>query len=150
MTFLLARIQPRSRSGASPADQLLQLYIERIRHTHPCEIKDFPDEAALAAHLQRSARRTRPALILTDSRGQALTSEQIAARLGGFLDAGHQQIVLAIGPPDGWTAPFLAQADLAVSFGRITLPHELATVILAEQTYRALAILAGHPYHRGH
>src|SRR5579883_3027377 len=99
MNLLLARIQPRSRSGASPAEQLLQLYLERIRHTYPCEIKDFPDEPGLAAHLERAARRTRPALVLTDSRGQALTSEQYATRLGGLIEAGHQQIVLAVGPP---------------------------------------------------
>jgi 23S rRNA (pseudouridine1915-N3)-methyltransferase len=150
MNFLLARIQPRSRAGSSPAEQLLRHYLERIAYTHPAEVKDFPDEPALTAHLERAARRTRPALILTDSRGQALTSEQYAAQLGGFLDRGLQQVVLAVGPPDGWSPTYIERADLVLSFGRITLPHELAAVILAEQTYRALAILAGHPYHRGH
>lgn len=150
MKLLLARIQPRSRGQAAPAELLTGQYLERVRQTHACDIKDFADEPSLAAYLERSARRTRPVLVLTDSRGEQLTSEQFAARLGRLIDSGAQEIMLALGPPDGWSAGFLARAGLVVSFGRITLPHELAAVILAEQTYRALTILAGHPYHRGH
>ena len=58
-------------------------------------------------------------------------------------------LVLGIGPADGWSAA-LKRADLSLAFGRITLPHELAAVVAAEQIYRALTILAGHPYHTGH
>jgi 23S rRNA (pseudouridine1915-N3)-methyltransferase len=58
--------------------------------------------------------------------------------------------MLAIGPADGWSVAARQRADLLVSFGRLTLPHQLARVVLAEQVYRALTILAGHPYHTGH
>lgn len=58
--------------------------------------------------------------------------------------------VLAIGPADGWSPEARVRADLVVSFGPMTLPHSLARVVLAEQVYRALTILAGHPYHSGH
>jgi 23S rRNA (pseudouridine1915-N3)-methyltransferase len=58
--------------------------------------------------------------------------------------------VLAIGPADGWSDAARARAGLLLSFGSITLPHQLARVVLAEQIYRALTILAGHPYHSGH
>ncbi len=58
--------------------------------------------------------------------------------------------MLAIGPADGWSTAARARAGLLLSFGAITLPHELARVVLAEQIYRALTILAGHPYHSGH
>ena len=58
--------------------------------------------------------------------------------------------LVAIGPADGWSDAALAAATRTVAFGRITLPHELAAVIAAEQLYRALTILAGHPYHSGH
>jgi 23S rRNA (pseudouridine1915-N3)-methyltransferase len=65
-------------------------------------------------------------------------------------DAGTQQLVFAIGPADGWSPAALARADRTVAFGRITLPHELAATVAAEQIYRALTIRAGHPYHSGH
>jgi 23S rRNA (pseudouridine1915-N3)-methyltransferase len=58
--------------------------------------------------------------------------------------------VLAIGPADGWSAEARQRADLLLSLGRMTLPHQLARVVLAEQVYRAFTILAGHPYHSGH
>jgi 23S rRNA (pseudouridine1915-N3)-methyltransferase len=59
-------------------------------------------------------------------------------------------MVFAIGPADGWSVNARDQANLLLSFGRITLPHQLARVVLAEQVYRAFTILAGHPYHSGH
>ena len=73
---------------------------------------------------------------------------QFFKNLDGLAQQEH--IVLAIGPADGWSAPARARASLLLSFGPITLPHELARVVLAEQLYRALTILAGHPYHSGH
>jgi 23S rRNA (pseudouridine1915-N3)-methyltransferase len=57
-------------------------------------------------------------------------------------------IVFAIGPASGWSERRLAQTVL--SLGPMTLPHELARLVLAEQIYRAFTILAGHPYHIGH
>ena len=149
MKYVLARIQARRRS-ASPAEALLRSYIERIAAGNPCEVRDFADEPALADYIEKAARRTRPALVVTDSRGKQLSSEEFAGILGGFADRGVQEVVLAVGPPDGWSRETLAQASVTLAFGRITLPHELAAVVLAEQTYRALAILAGHPYHSGH
>ena len=89
-------------------------------------------------------------LILCDSRGEPLSSEELAGRLGRLRDSGTQLIVLAIGPADGWSDAARSRAQLTIGFGRITLPHELARVVLAEQIYRALTILAGHPYHSGH
>ena len=88
--------------------------------------------------------------ILLDSRGQQLSSEDFATRLGRLRDDGNQRIVLAIGPADGWSTEARTRANLLFSLGLITLPHELARVVLAEQFYRALTILAGHPYHSGH
>jgi 23S rRNA (pseudouridine1915-N3)-methyltransferase len=79
-----------------------------------------------------------------------LTSDEFAAELGRGQAAGTQLAVIAIGPADGWSPAARKRADLALSFGRITLPHELAAVVAAEQIYRALTIIAGHPYHSGH
>ena len=58
--------------------------------------------------------------------------------------------VLAIGPANGWAAAARDAADMRLSLGAMTLPHELAALVLAEQVYRASTILQGHPYHLGH
>jgi 23S rRNA (pseudouridine1915-N3)-methyltransferase len=104
----------------------------------------------MLAHSDELTARTRPALLLTDSKGQQLTSREIANFLGSLQDNGIQQLIFAIGPADGWSGVALSRADKTVAFGRITLPHELAAVVAAEQLYRALTIRAGHPYHSGH
>jgi 23S rRNA (pseudouridine1915-N3)-methyltransferase len=89
-------------------------------------------------------------LVLLDSRGEALSSEELATLLGARRDAGQQTIVFAIGPASGWSDRARSQAQTTLSLGRMTLPHELARLVLAEQLYRAFTILAGHPYHTGH
>ena len=94
--------------------------------------------------------RTSPHIVLLDSRGRQFTSEQFATHLGYIKDSGTQTIVAAIGPPDGWSAKACKQAGLLLSLGKMTMPHELARAVLAEQLYRAFTILAGHPYHTGH
>ncbi len=109
-----------------------------------------PTEAALFSWVDRQQARTAPVLVLLDSRGSLLSSEEFAAYLGRLRDTGSQTVVLAIGPADGWSTQARSRADLLLSFGPITLPHELVRVVLAEQVYRALTILAGHPYHSGH
>ncbi len=146
MNILFARIQPRRRAD-SPSDALLRLYLDRIARYQTLITKDFANEIDLLAHLEKGRR---PILALGDASGDQATSVGFSSKLRGWIDGGAQQIVLAIGPPDGWSAEALARADYKLAFGKITLPHELAAVILAEQTYRALTILAGHPYHTGH
>jgi len=152
--IFLASISPtRSRPKSDAAATLAADYLTRAARYLPCEAQSHPSEAALLAWLDRSARqspRTTPVLILLDSRGKQFTSEAFAAHLGRLRDSGTQSVVLAIGPADGWSAAARARAGLVLSFGAITLPHQLARAVLAEQLYRALTILAGHPYHSGH
>ena len=116
----------------------------------PVSHRVFADEDGLLAFLTDSVNRTRPALLLGDSRGKQLSSEELATEVIRLQDAGTQLLVLGIGPADGWSAEALKRANLTIAFGRITLPHELAAVVAAEQIYRALTIRAGHPYHSGH
>lgn len=132
------------------ADILATDYIKRSARYIPCESQLFDSEAAFFDAFDRQAGRTPAYVILLDSRGQQLSSEEFASRLGSLRDSGTQRLVLAIGPADGWSADARDRANLLFSFGRITLPHQLARVVLAEQVYRALTILAGHPYHSGH
>jgi len=148
--FLSAIAPRRSRTKAEVADILATDYIKRSARYIPCESQLFDSEAAFFDAFDRQAGRTPAYVILLDSRGQQLSSEEFASRLGSLRDSGTQRLVLAIGPADGWSADARDRANLLFSFGRITLPHQLARVVLAEQVYRALTILAGHPYHSGH
>ncbi len=87
-------------------------------------------------------------LIALDERGKALTSTEFARRLGAWRDDGRRHAAFLIGGPDGHGAEVLASAALRLSLGPMTLPHGLARAVLAEQLYRAVTILSGHPYHR--
>jgi 23S rRNA (pseudouridine1915-N3)-methyltransferase len=147
--LLLATIARRNALTLS-AKSLVDTYLERSQRFTPTEHRLFPTEAALLQYIDTTTSRTRPALILTDSTGKLLTSQELASTFRLHQDAGTQTLLLAIGPADGWSPTALQRADLTISFGRITLPHELAAVVAAEQLYRALTILAGHPYHHGH
>ena len=140
----------RGSGSGGPAAELVQLYMNRAGRYLPCALRTFSTEAGALEFADGLKGRTRPALLLADSRGQTLSSEEFASTLGSLQDSGIQQLLLGIGPADGWSAAARERADRILSFGRITLPHELAAVVAAEQIYRALTIRAGHPYHDGH
>lgn len=89
------------------------------------------------------------ALVALDARGEDATSEELAARLGAWRDEGRRSATFVIGGADGLALRALAAARWRLAFGRLTWPHRLVRAMLAEQLYRATAILAGHPYHRG-
>ena len=151
MKVTLAAISPRrSRSKSDATDRLIADYVQRASRYITCDTQAFDSESPLLEWLEQQPGRARPYAILLDSRGQQLSSEDFATRLGRLRDDGTQRLVLAIGPADGWSAAARARANLLFSLGLITLPHELARVVLAEQLYRALTILAGHPYHSSH
>lgn len=150
MRLTLAAISPRRSAKSAPAEALVQEYLTRTQRLCPAEAAIYPTEAALLAAAERAPSRPAASLLLFDSRGELSTSEQFAGHLAQLRDAGAARLLLAIGPADGWSPTALARADRTLSFGRITLPHELARVVAAEQIYRAFTILAGHPYHSGH
>ena len=87
-------------------------------------------------------------LIALDENGEAHSSEQFARLLGKQRDAGASNLAFAIGGADGHGEAVREKAGRILSLGAITLPHGLVRVVLAEQLYRAVTILAGHPYHR--
>lgn len=149
--LILAVISPtRSHTKSNAAATLTADYLARASRYLACEGNAFDSEAALLSWLDRQSSRTAPVLVLLDRRGKQLSSEEFAERIGRYRDHGAQTLVLGIGPADGWSDTARARAGLLLSLGTITLPHELARVVLAEQIYRALTILAGHPYHSGH
>lgn len=87
-------------------------------------------------------------VIVLDETGQEPTSSELARKIGRWRDNGVQEVAFLIGGADGHTAETRARADMILSFGRMTMPHLLARVVLAEQIYRIKSILDGHPYHR--
>jgi 23S rRNA (pseudouridine1915-N3)-methyltransferase len=87
-------------------------------------------------------------LVLLDERGVALSSPQWAAEIGKARDGGAASYALVIGGPDGFDPALREKAQTIVSFGAMTWPHQLVRVMAAEQLYRSLSILVGHPYHR--
>lgn len=88
------------------------------------------------------------ALCVMDERGEAMSSPDFAALLARWRDQGRGDAAFVIGGADGIADNLRAEADAALSFGRLVWPHMLARVMLAEQLYRATQILAGTPYHR--
>lgn len=125
-------------------------YMKRLGRYAEAESMELADEAALLKAVDKLAARTRPVLVILDQRGRQFTSEEFAEFLSDQQDRGTQQLVFAIGPSDGFTAAARHAADLTLAFGKMTLAHELARVVLLEQLYRAFTILKGHPYHTGH
>ncbi|MBD8556835.1 23S rRNA (pseudouridine(1915)-N(3))-methyltransferase RlmH [Rhizobium sp. CFBP 8762] len=87
-------------------------------------------------------------LLLLDERGKALDSQGFADLIGQYRDGGKRDIVLAIGGADGLDPALHARADVSICFGKMTWPHQLVRILVAEQLYRAVTILSGHPYHR--
>jgi len=148
MTVSVAMIK--KGSGDSEFASIFKIYIKRIGNYASVDHPIFSSEEALLQTLSRHRSRTPPYLVLLDSRGKQFTSELFAEWLGKLRDQGQQNVVFAIGPADGWSEEVRKRASLLLSLGSLTLPHELARVVISEQLYRAFTILSGHPYHTGH
>jgi 23S rRNA (pseudouridine1915-N3)-methyltransferase len=146
--ILLASVGNRARRDAF--DTLADHYLGRIRGYCELETAVYRSEDAFLEAMDRLQGRVTPLLALMDSRGKLFSSEQLASWVGEHREAGRQWLVFAIGPADGWSEAARKRAGLLLSLGPMTLPHELARVVVSEQIYRAFTILAGHPYHSGH
>ena len=86
-------------------------------------------------------------LVAMEVSAKKISTEVLADNLGSWMQQG-QDVVIAIGGPDGFTDEFLAQADQKISLSAMTFPHPLVRVVVVEQLYRAWSILNNHPYHR--
>jgi 23S rRNA (pseudouridine1915-N3)-methyltransferase len=138
-----------SKSGKRDGyEALIEEYLERSNAYARLSAQSFRNEAALLEWLSRQKGRVAPVAVLLDERGRQMSSPALARWLGARRDEGAQQIVFAVGPADGWSDAARAQAGMLLSLGEMTLAHALARLVMAEQLYRALTILAGHPYHR--
>lgn len=149
MNLTLAHIaaRPASKDEFEP---LTALYLKRCSSLAHCKAESFRTEKALLDWLDKQQGRTPVVAVLLDSRGRQMSSEIFAAWLGARRDQGTQHIVFAVGPASGWSDAARKRAQLLLSLGPMTLAHALARLVMAEQIYRAHAILTGHPYHGGH
>lgn len=113
------------------------------RTSGPPERRRAEEAERLKAALPRDA-----VLVALDESGRSLTSRAFAARIAAWQRQGRSELVFLIGGPEGLDPALLDRADLVLALGRMTWPHRLVRVLLAEQLYRAATIQAGHPYHR--
>ena len=86
--------------------------------------------------------------VILDARGESMSSEAFAGRLHEWRQQDKPAVVFIIGAADGLAPSLQEKASLAIAFGAATWPHQLIRIMLLEQLYRAVTILAGHPYHR--
>jgi 23S rRNA (pseudouridine1915-N3)-methyltransferase len=142
------------RDRVGPARELFEAYRKRslwpLRLVEIAATSRQPLERRLADEALRLVQAVPEGALLValDEHGRQLDSVAFAHRLGDWRDQGRSEIAFLIGGPDGLAASVLERADAVVALGPMTWPHRLVRVLLAEQLYRAQAILAGHPYHR--
>ena len=146
------------RLRAGPERDLVDDYLQRFDRTgralslgplveHEVEDKRGGGMAAEAELLSRAVP-SGAVMVTLDERGRVLSSPEFAERIARWRDGGRQDLAFVIGGADGIQPGLRARADFSISFGRMVWPHMLVRVMLAEQLYRAAAILAGTPYHR--
>ena len=120
----------------------MERYMGRL--SWPASVRELPESKPPLWPVRAPERR----IVVLDEAGTALSSRDFAAQLGRWREDGAREACFLIGGADGHDAQTRDSADLLLSFGKLTWPHMLARVMLAEQLYRALSILGNHPYHR--
>jgi 23S rRNA (pseudouridine1915-N3)-methyltransferase len=160
MRLLIAAV---GRLKAGPERELLARYIDRTNATGrplalaPIGVIEVPESAAQSAAKRKAEEAKallavlpeKAKLIALDERGRNVSSEDFAKKLSRFRDDGASATVFLIGGADGLDESLRKKAALTLAFGAATFPHQIVRILLAEQIYRAVTILSGHPYHRG-
>lgn len=150
------------RMKAGPEKELADRYLDRfaksgqtlgldfagVTETVESRSRDVDERRREEADRLRAQMTPGTVLVLLDERGKNLTSQQFADRIGAWRDGGQRGLTIAIGGPDGHDEALRGEAQLLISFGAATWPHQMVRIMLGEQLYRAATILSGHPYHR--
>jgi 23S rRNA (pseudouridine1915-N3)-methyltransferase len=123
---------------------LLDDYATRIARYTEIEIRELRDGSP--GELRKLKIGPGATVVFLDAAGKQFTSQQFARWLGHLRDTGTREVVFLCGDAQGFPEELRAAARQNVSLSTLTMPHEFARVVLAEQIYRAFAILAGHPY----
>jgi 23S rRNA (pseudouridine1915-N3)-methyltransferase len=150
------------RLKAGPERQLVARYSERNAAAGravglgPIEVREIPESGARRPDDRKIDEALRIAALLSegavlwilDEKGASLTSEDFSRELAKLRDDGVLTLSFVLGGADGLDESLRQRAHRTIAFGAMTLPHQLARVLLLEQIYRATTILSGHPYHR--
>jgi 23S rRNA (pseudouridine1915-N3)-methyltransferase len=123
---------------------LLEDYLERLGRYATVEVTEVRDAQAAAQRKVKFEPGT--TVVLLDAAGKLYTSQQFAHWIGDMRDRAVRDLVFLCGDAEGFPPELRAAARHKISLSILTMPHELARVVLAEQLYRAFAILHGHPY----
>ena len=123
---------------------LLDDYLARIRRFADVQLTELREDSA--ASRRKLAFDSAATIVLLDDAGKPQTSAQFAKWLGETRDRGAREIVFLCGGAEGFPEALRRRAPQKLSLSSLTFSHELARAMLAEQLYRAFAILAGHPY----
>jgi 23S rRNA (pseudouridine1915-N3)-methyltransferase len=156
------RIAAVGRLKAGPERELLDRYLERVNaigrglNLAPLDAVEVSESSARrpADRMKEEAVAlkkwsiTGGRRIVLDARGKSLSSEDFAKRLVALRENGAPAALFLIGGADGLAEEVRKDADFVLAFGAATFSHQLVRILLAEQIYRALTILSGHPYHR--
>lgn len=160
MRLLIAAV---GRLKSGPERELCERYLGRARDAGralqfaPIDVAEIVESSARrpADRMAEEAKGLLAAVpaagrkVVLDARGKTLASEDFAKRLAGWRDQGAATATFFIGGADGLDDSVRRAADLSIAYGAATFPHQLVRTLLAEQIYRSITILAGHPYHRG-
>lgn len=150
------------RMKTGPERELAARYLDRADKAGrplglgPVEVREIGESRADRAAVRKDEEAAgllaglpeRTAIFVLDERGETPTSEDFAAHVAAIRDGGAPTLALLIGGADGHGDAVLAAARRRIALGRLTFPHQIVRILVAEQLYRAVTILAGHPYHR--
>ena len=146
------------KTDATWLQQGIDVYLKRIGHYLPFELKVLPDLKNMAS-LPPPARKekegeallaflgNRNEVYLLDEKGEEMTSRQLAALVERKMTGGCRELVFVIGGPFGFSEEAAAKASGKISLSRLTFSHQMVRLLFAEQLYRALTIIRGEPYH---
>jgi 23S rRNA (pseudouridine1915-N3)-methyltransferase len=149
------------RLKAGPERALVERYVERANASGrklglAVAVREFPESRAgdtatrkaQEAEALLSTVSPKAVLVVLDEAGRSQTSRAFADHIARWRDAGNEDVIFAIGGADGHGDALRARAGQTLAFGAMTWPHQIVRCLLAEQLYRAVTILSGHPYHR--
>lgn len=150
------------RMKSGPEAELAARYFDRFAKTGAAlglsiaPVIEIPESRAASPELRKREEAAKPLamkangahLVLLDERGDTPDSAKFARTIAALRDNRARELVFALGGPDGHSEDLRAAGNAMISFGKMTWPHQIARILLAEQLYRAATILSGHPYHR--
>jgi 23S rRNA (pseudouridine1915-N3)-methyltransferase len=126
------------------ARSLIEDYAARIKRYAEIELTELRDGSPAA--LRKLKIEPSATVVMLDAAGKQFTSQEFAKWLGQLRDRGVREVVFFCGDAEGFPEELRVSAKQKLSLSTLTMPHEFARVLVAEQIYRAFAILAGHPY----